>query len=248
MLEHYHKNDIIFLRRGLDIPHSHLLFPTSWLYLTFLSPLSPPGAESRSRSRRARATAGRTWGTTSTTVMSSTRTPPTTSPTWSRTTPSRPLESDLICCRCTPCPRTAWRISPACTASPPWRRWGGRPGPRGTSWPASVSQPCPPPSPPATSRAGRPNLPPLSPQAATSWGETGPLRNNLNRYVYYASSVLHTSAPISYNMSLISDGMLNSKSLISKICCSQFWHCSIFLDPSHKKQEQGGGQSFSTLI
>ena len=29
MLEHYHKNDIIFLRRGLDIPHSHLLFPTS---------------------------------------------------------------------------------------------------------------------------------------------------------------------------------------------------------------------------
>ena len=42
MLEHYHKNDIIFLRRGLDIPHSHLLFPTLLsLYLTFLSSQSP---------------------------------------------------------------------------------------------------------------------------------------------------------------------------------------------------------------
>ena len=49
MLEHYHKNDIIFLRRGLDIPHSHLLFPSRslshlslYIYLTFLSPPQSP--------------------------------------------------------------------------------------------------------------------------------------------------------------------------------------------------------------
>ena len=43
MLEHYHKNDIIFLPAGLDIPHSHLLFHTCLLrlYLTILSSVSP---------------------------------------------------------------------------------------------------------------------------------------------------------------------------------------------------------------
>ena len=51
MLEHYHKNDIIFLRRGLDIPHSHLLFHTSIpgpcrLYLTIFYSQSPRSAVS----------------------------------------------------------------------------------------------------------------------------------------------------------------------------------------------------------